>query len=57
VIEPTTLEGYLADLNKWGCELVEDDGVFYVNYGERSMRLENTSEFAAAFEAWHLMKP
>lgn len=58
VNEPTTLDGYLADLEKWGCEIIEDDdGEFRLEHNGRQTRLENTSQFAAAYEAWHLMKP
>jgi len=57
MIEPTTLAGFLTDLESWGVELFEDDGVFYIEFEGRQTRLENTSQFAAAFEAWHLMKP
>ena len=57
--EPTTLTGYCDDLEKWGCELLEDDdGEFSVVNSQGAVtKLENTSQFAAAFEAWHLMKP
>ncbi len=57
LVEPTTLQGFLDDLDKWGCTLIEDEGEFMLEYNGRQTRLENTSEFAAAFEAWHLMKP
>jgi hypothetical protein len=58
MIEPTTLAGYLADLEKWGYELeCDDDEYSVVSKSGAITRLENTSDLAAAFEAWHLLKP